>query len=221
MEIVRKSLGKAREFIFLSNLQACQVGDCEGICCIIWLWYLRKLEYHLESLLHLWLFGKAISCNTCLHLKGGKLYKWNSLLCERMQDNSTSMCDINTIGDISKEEEPFDTAYGRSIGIYEVLQIRSNLHKSFWKTESSLCSHDAILNNMDVLPCFLNKCKSRNGSSRINTKYHHTCIIWKIWICSREVVGEYLSYSLHLHIELWIRVAFWQIPPSLWVSGIQ
>lgn len=121
--------GMTKRGLYSFHLQSREIRYCKSIGSIIRLRDFTESEYHHECLLDLRFLGKPISCDSLLHLKRRELYYRYTMGSKGMKDDSSGMCDIDTIGDISQEKESLDSADRRMVCVDELSEIVPDLEK--------------------------------------------------------------------------------------------
>jgi hypothetical protein len=84
--------------------QTREIRDSESISSVIWFWDFCETEYHFESFLDLRFFGKTIARDTLLDLKRSEFNERDPTDCKIVYEDSSGLCHIDTIGDISKKK---------------------------------------------------------------------------------------------------------------------
>jgi hypothetical protein len=101
-------------FLYTKGGKICK---SKSICSIIRTRDLVELQKHLDRFLHLRFFRESIACNTLFHLKGGILEEGYTSFCKCKKDDSSSMCYIDTIGNIPQKKKSLNPTNLRIIGL--------------------------------------------------------------------------------------------------------
>ncbi len=174
---------KGNQMIFLIYLlycmlyfEGCKICNCKRISSIIWTRNLREFQEHHERLLNLEFFGKTVPSYPLLYLKWSKFNKWYSSFSKGQNNNTTSMCYIDTISHIAEEKKPLNSTYLGIVGIEELSQICLYLEESVRKGYSCTRLDDSILDNTSSSPLLLEKSKTNRRESWIKSENYHNVI---------------------------------------------
>lgn len=125
----------------------------------------------------LWFLGKTISRDPLLHLQWGELRDRDTERCKCIDDDTSCMGDIDTIGYVSEEKKSLDPTRGRMISIDDLSEVSRYLDETLRQWESRLSRYDSILDNARHSPLFFYESKSSCRSSWIDAEDNHEGII--------------------------------------------
>lgn len=94
-----------------------------------------------------------------------------------MDDNSSSLCHIDTIGHIAEKKKSLYPTESRMVSIDELSQILSYLHESIRKCDTCTRLDHTILDDTQNSPLFFEESKSNRRESWIDAEDNHTGII--------------------------------------------